>query len=294
MYSVRPDVQRDQRPPLDRLESGADLVTLVLTLFCHGCPLHAIGAGFELDERTVASWPARSGAHCQQVHEHLVEQGQVDLGHVQADEVWVKVVGGKVWMALALVVPSRVWWGGVISPHRDEALIPALMQQVRACARHLGLLVRVAGLASYVTVFKRVFRVAVRTGRRGRPRLELAAGFLLGQVVKRSTKRRVTNVAHRIVITGTAKAIDATLAATGSGTVIKTGDIERLHATFRGALAPLVRRGRAIAHQPAGLTAGMPLVGCADTFCWPHASLQRAAPPGARHKWQVRPPWRPA
>jgi transposase-like protein len=275
--------------PFYRLKTGADLVTVALTLLCHGCPVQAIVAAFGLDERTVASWQARAGAHCQRVHEHLVEQGQVDLGHVQADELWAKVVGGKVWMALALAVPSRLWLGGVISPRRDEALVTALVQKVRACARHLGILVCVDGLASYVTVFKRVFRVAVRTGRRGRPRLELAAGFLLGQVVKRYAKRRVTSVEHRVVV-GTAEAIGATLAATGSGTVINTAYIERLNATFRSALAPLVRRGRAIAHTPAMLTAGMYLVGCAYNFCWPHASLRLAAPPGRRAKWQERTP----
>jgi transposase-like protein len=275
--------------PFYRLKKGADFVTVVLTLLCHGCPIQAIVAAFGVDERTVASWQARAGAHCQQVHEHLVEQGQVDLGHVQADELWVKVVGGKVWMALALAVPSRLWLGGVISPRRDEALITALVQQVWACARHLGILVCVDGLASYVTVFKRIFRVAIRTGRRGRPRLELAAGFLLGQVVKRYAKRRVASVEHRVVA-GTAEAIDATLAATGSGTVINTAYIERLNATFRGALAPLVRRGRAIAHQPAVLTAGMYLVGCAYNFCWVHASLRQATPPGAHLKWQNRTP----
>jgi transposase-like protein len=275
--------------PFYRLKKGADFVTVVLTLLCHGCPIQAIVAAFGVDERTVASWQARAGAHCQQVHEHLVEQGQVDLGHVQADELWVKVVGGKVWMALALAVPSRLWLGGVISPHRDEALITALVKKVRACARHLGILVCVDGLASYVTVFKRVLRVAIRTGRRGRPRRELAAGFLLGQVVKRYAKRRVTHVEHRIVA-GTAEAIDAALAATASGTVINTAYIERLNATFRSALAPLVRRGRAIAHQPAVLTAGMWLVGCAYNGCWPHASLRLAAPPGERPKSQERTP----
>lgn len=252
--------------PFYRLKKGPDLVTVVLTLLCHGCPVQAIVAAFGLDERTVASWQARAGAHCQRVREHLVEQGQVDLGHVQADEMWVKMVRGKVWMALALAVPSRLWLGGVISPHRDEALITGLVQKVRAGARHLGILVCVDGLASYVTVFKRVFRVAVRTGRRGRPRLELVPGFLLGQVVKRYAKRQVTHVEHRVVV-GTAEAIDATLAATESGTVINTADIERLNATFRSALAPLVRRGRAIAHQPAVLTADMSLVGSAYNFC---------------------------
>ena len=71
------------------------MITLVLTLLCHGCPLQAIVAAFGLDERTVAAWHEQAGRHGQQVHEHRVQQGQVDLQHVQADELWVKLVGRR-------------------------------------------------------------------------------------------------------------------------------------------------------------------------------------------------------
>src|SRR5215207_604668 len=272
-----------------RLCTAADQVTLVLTLLCHGCPPQAIVAAFGLDERTVAAWLVRAGAHCQQVHAHLVQQGAVDLQHVQADELWVKLVGRRVWMALALAVPTRLWLGGVISPQRDRALITALVQQVRACARRLDLLVCVDGLSSYVTAFRRVFRDSVHTGRRGRPRLVLAAGFQLGQVVKQYAKRRVVSVQQRVV-EGTAAGIAAVLAATGTGQSIHTAYIERFNATLRSALAPLVRRGRAIAHKVDTLQAGMYLVGCAYNFCWAHGSLRVAAGNGQRRKWRERTP----
>jgi hypothetical protein len=275
--------------PLYRLRTAVDVVTLVLTLLSHGCPPPAIVAAFGLDERTVAAWLARAGAHCQQVHAHLAQQGTVDLQHVQADELWVKLVGQRVWMALALAAPARLWLGGAISPHRDLGLITGLVQQVRAGAGRLDLLVCVDGLASYVTAFLRVFRTPVHTGRRGRPRLVLAAGFLLGQVVKQYAKRRVVSVKQRVV-RGTAEAIAAVLEATGTGHGIHTAYIERLNATFRSALAPLVRRGRAIAHKGETLHAGMYLVGCAYNFCWVHRSLRLAAPVGAHLKWQERTP----
>jgi transposase-like protein len=272
-----------------RLRTAADQMTLVLTLLCHGCPPQAIVAAFGLDERTVAAWLARAGGHCQQVHQHLVQQGEVDLQHVQADELWVKLVGQRVWMAMAMAVPARLWLGGAISPQRDLVLITSLVQQVRACARRLDVLVCVDGLTSYVTAFLRVFRTPVYTGRRGRPRLVLAAGFLLGQVVKQYAKRRVVSVNQR-VRQGTAGAIAAVLAATGTGHGIHTAYIERLNATFRSALAPLVRRGRAIAHKVDTLTAGMYLVGCAYNFCWAHGSLRVLAPAEAGRKWQERTP----
>jgi transposase-like protein len=272
-----------------RLRTATDLVTVVLTLLSHGCPPQAIVAALGLDERTIAAWLARAGRHCQQVQTHLVPQGALDLQHVQADELWVKLVGQRVWMALALAAPTRLWLGGAISPHRDLGLITGLVQQVRACTRGVDLLVCVDGLASYVTAFGRVFRTPVYTGRRGRPRLVLSAGFRLGQVVKHYAQRRVVGVQQRVVL-GTAEGIAAVLAATGTGHSIHTAYIERLNATFRSRLAPLVRRGRTLARKLDTLEAGMAVVGAAYNFCWPHGSLRQLAPVDAGRQWQERTP----
>jgi hypothetical protein len=286
--------------PFYRLHTAVETVTLVLTLLAHGCPLQAIVAAFGFDERTVARWQAAAGTHCQHVHAHLVQQGALDLAHVQADELWGKVVGGKVWMALALAVPTRLWLGGVVSRHRDRALITALVRQVRAGAAVVGSgganrLVCVDGLASYVTAFRRAFRVPVRSGEARRLRLVLPEEFLLGQVVKHYAHspgrpgHQLVGVVRRVVC-GTSAAIATALAATASGTVINTAYIERLNATFRAHLVPLVRRGRALAHTTTVLTTGMYLVGCAYNFCWEHDSLRVPAGPGAPHRWQARTP----
>ena len=264
-------------------------MVLVLTLLCHGCPTQAIVAAFGLDERTVARWFLEAGRQCRRVHEHLVEQGRVDLRHVQADELWVKQVGTKVWMGMALAVPTRLWLGGVISGSRDLPLITRLVQRVRACPVSPAILVCVDGLASYVTAFVKMFRQPIYTGRRGRPRLVLPEGFQFAQVVKHSARRRVVGVTRR-VLHGTLAGIEAVLAATATGTVVNTAYIERLNATFRAHLAPLTRRGRAIARTEAALTAGMWLIGTAYNFCWPHDSLRQLAPDHAPHKWLRRTP----
>jgi hypothetical protein len=192
-------------------------------------------------------------------------------------------------MALALADPSRLWLGGVISRHRDLHLITRLVQRVLACAVTRGILVCVDGLASYVTAFPRVFRQPIRTGRRGRPRRVLPAGFQLAQVVKHAAKRHVIGVTRRVVY-GTLAGIETVLTATATGTVINTAYIERLNATFRAHLAPLTRRGRAIVRTEAALTAGLWLVGTAYNFCWPHDSLRRLAPDHAPRKWLLRTP----
>src|SRR5688500_8183151 len=71
--------------PSYRLHKDPALFVCVITLLAHGCPLPAVVAAFGLDERTVASWQAKSGDHCRAVHQRHLESKKVDLQHVQAD-----------------------------------------------------------------------------------------------------------------------------------------------------------------------------------------------------------------
>ena len=85
------------------LRKPLTLVIIVVTLLAYGCPVQAIVQAFGLDERTVADWRDRAGQHCQQIHEAIVEQGQLDLMHVQADEIRVKGRKMVAWMGLCAV-----------------------------------------------------------------------------------------------------------------------------------------------------------------------------------------------
>src|SRR5829696_6000543 len=132
-----------------RLRTSADTVVLVVTLLAHGCPVQAIVAPFGFDERTVADWWARSGHQSQAVHEYLVEQPR-DLGQVQADELRIKKQGGIVWMAMAMMVKTRLWLGGEVSERRALPLIRRLIERVRRCAACRPLLVCTDGLVSSI------------------------------------------------------------------------------------------------------------------------------------------------
>jgi transposase-like protein len=74
---------------LYRVHKPKWLVLAVVTLPSYGCPVQAIVAAFDLDERTVARWQKESGLQCRRVHEHLIEAGKVALLQVQADEIRV-------------------------------------------------------------------------------------------------------------------------------------------------------------------------------------------------------------
>jgi len=128
-----------------RLRTDPQIVMWVIVLLAYGCPVPAIVKAFGFDERTVKSWWQRAGIHCQEVHEAVIASQTLDLQQVQADEIKVKVQGGSIWMALAVMVSTRLWLGGVISPHRDIALIQSLTDRVHQMALYRPLLLAVDG-----------------------------------------------------------------------------------------------------------------------------------------------------
>jgi transposase-like protein len=275
-----------------RLRTSAETVVLVVTLLAHGCPVQAIVAAFGVDERTVAAWWARSGRQGQAVHEYLVEQPR-DLGQVQADELRVKKQGGIVWMAMAMMVQTRLWLGGEVSAQRDLPLLRRLIQRVRRCAAHRPLLVCTDGLVSYIRAVRETVRDPIHTGQGGRPRLRPWRHVLIAQVVKRDERRHVVDTERRIV-EGTPARVETLRRRSQGGGVINTAYIERLNATFRERLAPLARRCRALARHTMTLHEGMFLVGTVYNFCTPHESLsptQQTTPAMAAgitdHGWKM-------
>src|SRR6266849_4057243 len=80
------------------LRKPKSLVVMVVTLVAYGCPIQAIVRAFGPDERTVVNWRDRAGNHCQEIHETMLHQGQLDLRHVQADEIRVKGHKMIAWM----------------------------------------------------------------------------------------------------------------------------------------------------------------------------------------------------
>jgi transposase-like protein len=214
-----------QGTALYRLRTSAETVRLVVTLMAHGCPLQAIVVAFGFDERTVAAWWARSGKQGQAVQECLVEQPR-DLGHVQADEIRVKKQGGIVWMALAMMVKTRLWLGGEVSEQRDMSLIRRLIERVRRCATHRPLLICTDGLVSSIRAVRETLRDPVHTGTGGRPRLRPWRNVLIAQVIKRYERRRVVETERRI-IDGTPARVETLRRRSQGDGVLNTAYIER-------------------------------------------------------------------
>src|SRR6266700_1570606 len=182
------------------LRKPKTLMVIVVTLLAYGCPIQAIVQAFGLDERTVASWRDRSGKHCQQVHQAVVQQGHLDLVHVQADEIRVKGCKMIAWMGLAMMVSTRLWLGGVVQLSRDRTLADRLMSQLRRSAQALRpLLVLTDGWSAYPNSIRRAFREKVKQHSGvGRACLQIWPQLHIGTVIKRTQKKRVVEITRQM------------------------------------------------------------------------------------------------
>ncbi len=260
------------------LRTPEEVIVSVVTLLAYGCPPQASVHALSVDERTVARWHQRAGAHCQRVHEEQVMAGKLDLVHVQADEIRAK--GWKMipWMAMALMVSTRVWVGGTVSLTRDRHLADQLVQMVKACCQPLrAVLVLTDGWSASPNSIRRAFRTKVtQTAGPGRCHLHAWPEILLGTVIKKTAKKHVVEVIRRMA-QGNLERANAVLSHTMGGNEVNTACIERFNGTMRERLARLTRRCRHAARRVVSLEAGMWLVGCPYTFCWPHHEVSRRA-----------------
>jgi len=253
----------------------------VTTLLAYGTPTQAIVHAFKLDERTVADWRERAGIHCEAVHKEKIEQGILDLIHVQADEIWVKMKGTVVWVALAIMVSTRLWIAGEVSKKRDSDLIDNLMRQVRRCARSLcAILICTDGFAAYPKSIIKAFRYKVKdTPGPGASKKVVWPRLYIGTVIKRTAKRRVTEVSRRMSYGQWRKAKKLIKASKG-GKKINTSFIERFNGTIRERFAPLTRRCRYAAAKTTTVHTGIYLIGCVYNFCSPHYELSKSQTKG--------------
>ena len=261
---------------LEGLRKPTDLIVIVVTLLTYGCPLQAIVHAYRLDERTIASWGDRAGKHCQQVPQALIEQGSLDLGQVQADEIRVKGRSMIAWMGLSLMVSTRLWLGGVVSLRRDSKLADRMMQQVRACCQSLcAILVCTDGWAAYPNSIKRAFREKVKqTVGRGRACLVVWSDLCIATVIKRTEKKRVVEVTRKLNW-GPLALAQHLLTMTVGCNEFTTSLIERFNGTMRERLATLTRKCRHAAHRVETVQSGMDLIGCTYHFCFAHQELSK-------------------
>lgn len=257
------------------------LFVTVIALLSHGCPIQAIVYAYGLDERTVASWQQRSGIHCEAVHKEKIERGLLDLIHVQADEIWLKIRGAVLWVGLAIMAPTRLWIAVEVSKKRDSDLTDNLMQQVRRCALSCcAILICTDGFSAYPKSIIKAFRNKVKdTIGPGASKKVVWPRLYIGTVIKSTVKRRLTEVSRRISY-GQWRKAKKLLKISKAGKKLNTSFIERFNGTIRERFAPFTRKCRYLAAKVETVHAGIYLIGSVYNFCSSHDELSKSKTKG--------------
>ena len=258
------------------LHYPAWVVLLVVTLLAHGCPVAAIVAALYLDERTVLLWLRKAGLHAKTLQEQVVCVGQVELGHVQRDELCVTTQLGKIWVATAMSVFSRLFLWGEVSKRRDKALIRRVLEQVKAAAASTtqAILFAVDGFAAYPKAILKTFYSKVYTGRPGRPRHITWPNLHIVQVVKSRSGRTLRDITRKLVYGNLQQVYEIIHQSQVGLGRINTAFIERLNGTFRSRMPSFVRRTRSLAGSVVRLEHEMFLSGVVYNFCTVHGTLE--------------------
>lgn len=269
------------------LRHSEEMVMWVVGLVAWGCPVAALVAVFEVDERTVADWLRRAGVQAEAFHQQHTQP--LNLEQVQVDELRLKLQRQIVWVAMAVGVGSRLWLGAVCQVKRDKHLARQIVTCVYNWAQNQPLVITFDGWSAYPKACLKVFREPLLNGRRGAPRLQAWPHLILLQLEKTHHRQWVLN---RWLLSGSASMAHYLLNLTqGVGTTLNTAYIERLNATFRAHLACLGRRTHCPARQLETVNGRIYLVGCLYNFCWQHGSLQGRTPAMAAgltdHRWSL-------
>ena len=263
--------------PLFDLHDPPWVVILVVTLLSQGCPVPAIVFGFGLDERTVADWHNRVGRHAKRV---------------QADELYVKMRQGVVWIATAMCIFSRLFIWAEVSTERNTALVGGVVTRVLAAVRRGTPILWVTdGFGGWAAAVRKTFRDPVRTGKPGRPPLRLWPELSMVQVIKHKAGRRLLSITKRLVCGSWGAAqqiVGATQIELGA---FNTADVERLNASLRTWLPALTRRSRTPARSRAHLVTAIFWTGAVYNFCRVHDTLDGTPAMAAdltEEVWSVR------
>lgn len=261
--------------PLMHLKTPLPIVILVLALLSHGCPIAAIVYAFGLDERTVADWQAKAGHHAKRIQYQYICRQTIRLAQIQADELYVRMQGGRAWIATAMNVFPRLLLWAAVSYKRDKLLVQQVLSKARQASGRViqPVLVAVDGFAAYPKLIKQLFSTKDYSGR-GRPKRCAWPKLNIVQVIKRYEGKKVSHIERRL-LHGDQQTVARLLVDSQTDVgCANTAYIERLNATLRARLSSLVRRTRNQARTLHRLEMGLFWFTVVYNFCTHHTTLQ--------------------
>ena len=295
--------------------SSPERIVHVIACLAEGLGIRGTARVFEIDPNTVLQWLVAAAEQLQAFSAYFLHD--LHLNQVQLDELYATlsaVRDGEMSEAEAIerLSKSPLWVWSAIDPEsklllsvqvgdRGLAMAQAVLHQItQLLAPGCVPLFLSDGCPNYLTAIVAHFGHWVQPPRRQargpapKPRWMPLPGLLYAQVVKRTRRRRIVEVIHRVVI-GTQAKVNEVLAP--CGWQINTAIVERLNLSLRQRVAAIRRRSATSCKSETGLTQPLILFQVYHNFVLSHASLRLPLPAleatsgtGSARQWQPRTP----
>jgi IS1 family transposase len=295
--------------------SSPDLIVHVIGCLAEGLGIRGTARVFEIDPNTVLQCLVEAAEQLQAfsayfLHDLHLHQVQLDElyavlsavrdGEMSEDEAIEHLSTSHRWVWTAIDPESKLMLSALVG-ERSQAMAQAILHQIaQLLAPGCIPLFLSDGNPSYLPAIVRHFGYWVQPPRRHakgsapKPRWMPLPGLLYAQVVKKTRRRRVVEVSHRVLL-GTQAAVDRVLAP--FGWKINTAFVERLNLSLRQRVAPIRRRSATSCKGEEGLSHPLILFQVYHNFVLAHASLRLPlAEPvatngnGSAKLWQPRTP----
>jgi IS1 family transposase len=250
-------------------------VALVLGALAEGLDVSAAERVFGFRHATITRWLLKAGAHAQTLQNATF--CHLEIAHVQLDEVRTRLRNRTqvLWLWVAIDPRTKCIPVFQLGPRTHE-MAHLLIHRLRALLAPGCLPIFTSdGLTAYFYALTAHFGdwITATGGRSKRPRWQVAAGVLYGQVMKRYQRSKLVRVRH-VIRLGTETAFKEALQVLGFSGRVNTAFIERVNLTIRRSVAALARRTWATALQPPHLEAHLHWWLAYYHFVRPHGSLR--------------------
>jgi transposase-like protein/IS1 family transposase len=226
---------------LYRLKTHSQKVQLVLWLLALGVDISALEEALQIRESTLRTWLSRSGDHSRKLHDRFV--AEVDLVHVQLDELWanLKQAGQDVWVWVACEASTKLipvlQLGG-----RTQAQAYSVVHELKARLKPGCVPVFSSdGLKHYFYALTAHFGHWVEVEGQTKPVWALLNSFAYAQVIKHQKRYRLVKVERRLLC-GRREDYAARLKSAGLSGRINSAFVERVNLTIRCCVSKLARR----------------------------------------------------
>ncbi len=273
---------------LYRLKTLSKIIFLAMNLLVLGIDVSALQEALGIQESTLRTWLTRSGAQSRKLHERFFRN--LDLGHIQLDELWanVKEKGQTLWVWTVCEARTKIIPVIQVGPRSQLKAYSVLHELKSRLQAGCVPIFSSDGLKHYYYALTAHYgEWVVREGEKKAVWLVLSE-FLYAQVIKQQRRFQLVSVERRL-LWGSAEEYRSRLKSNGLSGNINTSFVERANLTIRQSVSKLTRRTWGPSHLTSELEDQLYWWLAYYHFARPHESLRVRLPEPLRRKGKQRP-----